>query len=179
MNNKSYIPLLLLTVFILGTPKSFALTQEEKDSANAVKQASKTAKIAESCNTISGKIEQRKLSIQKSISNLNTMVSKVEGIVNKRISALNEKGINTSEISANLATFKKNSQDIISTKQASLTSLNSLDKNSCQTDKKSFSASIKSFNESLKQQNSQQNSLKTYVRENIIAKIKAIGKTNE
>ena len=98
MKIKSYIPVLMLLVFILGTPQSFAQTKEERE-------ASKAAKIAESCSSISGKISSRKAQLEKSISSINTSVTKIEGIVNKRVTSLNEKGVNTSEITANLATF--------------------------------------------------------------------------
>lgn len=172
MKIKSYIPVLILSVFILGTTQSFAQTKEDKE-------ASKVAKIAESCSTISGKISSRKAQLEKSISSINNSITKIEGIVNKRVASLNEKGVNTSEITTNLATFKSNAQGVISAKQNSVATLNALNTSTCQSDKKAFSENLKSFNASVKQQNSQQKTLKTYVRENIIAKIKALGKTNE
>lgn len=179
MKRKSLFPLLLLSVFILGMPKSLALTQEEREANQASRQEARTSKVAEVCSNISERISTRKGHIEKSITSVNNMVSKVETVVNKRIASLNEKGVDTSELTNNLATFKTNANSLISSKQTSLNTLAGIDVSTCETNRTAFSETIKSFNSTLKQQNADQKALKTYVRENLIAKIKALGNSNQ
>jgi hypothetical protein len=172
MKKYSYFTVLIISVFILGMPNSLAQTTESKEAAKA-------AKTAERCTLIEGKINQRKTNIEKSISNLNASVTKIEGIVNKKISELNEKGVDTTQLTNNLSEFKNRANLIIASRQESINSLNSMDNSNCLSNSKTFSDNLRTYNTNLKNQNSSQKELKNYVRENIISVIKSLGKNNE
>ncbi len=105
MKHKSYVLVLLASVFIslefiLSVPKAHA-------------QAQNTQRLEQRCENVSERITNRKTGIEKSITSLNNSSAKVDSVITKRIATLTEKGIDTQQLSANLAEYKTRVQNMV------------------------------------------------------------------
>jgi chromosome segregation ATPase len=178
----------LLSVFILNGSVVHALTTEEKgalreertkmkEQREDEKNQRETARIEKKtakCTEITSKIANRKTQIEKAISNYSSSITKIEGLLNTRIQELKTAGKDTSEIEANLNTFKSISSNVATKQQALLSQLQGIDATTCETNKTALSTSMKSFNASVKEINTLKVEVKKYIRDNIVAKIKAL-----
>ncbi len=190
-NKKKLLPILVLTVLISNVLAVNALTPEEKASnkeersqmklqkeeEKKVREETREAKKIATCTEVVSKIGNRKTQLEKSITNYQAKISRIETSLNTRIQELKTEGKDTSEIETNIVKFKSDAQGILSQRQALLTQLQNIDTSSCQTDKRAFSKNSKAFNASLKSVVTAQNNLKIFIIDNIVAKIKALKET--
>lgn len=188
----------LLAVFILNTSAVHALTSEEKtlqreertkmkeqrQEEKTLRETEKTQRETERvekktlrCTEVAERLTNRKAQIEKAISNYSASITKIEGMLNTRIQELKTAGKDTSEIEANLGTFKTNAGIVTSKQQALLEQLQNIDASKCETEKNVLSTNMKAFNSSVKEINTLKVEVKKYIRDNIVAKIKALKET--
>jgi len=190
---KKFIPVLIASVLILGSYSVNALTpeqktqereqrmllKEQKETERTEKKEAREAKKIATCTEVASKITNRKTQIEKSITNYTASINKIETTINTRIQELKTAGKDTSEIEANLAKFKSDAQALITQRQSLLSQIQNIDASSCQTDKQAFVSNVKNFNATLKTLVQSQNNLKKYLRDNVVAKIKALKETTD
>lgn len=188
---KKFIPVLIASVLIFGSYSVKALTPEEKtqereqrmllknqrETEKTEKTQAKEAKKLATCTEVASKITNRKTQVEKSITNYSSSISRIETTLNARIQELKTAGKDTSEIEANLAKFKSDAQALISQRQSLLSQIQNIDASNCQTNKQAFVTNVKNFNATLKTLVQSQNNLKKYLRDNVVAKIKALKET--
>ncbi len=176
MKHKSYVLVLLASVFIssefissgfnIGVPKAHA-------------QAQNTQRLEQRCENVSERIANRKTGIEKSITSLNNSSAKVDSVITKRIATLTEKGVDTQQLSANLAEYKTRVQNMVSIRQETLNQLNALNPSDCVSNKTQFAESLKAINSGIKQRNAENRELKTFLRENLIDLVKSLNNSDQ
>ena len=154
--------------------------KELKETKISEKAEIKKQKRIETCNSVSEKIVNRKTQIEKLSLNYKSSINRIETNLNLRVTKLKTTGKDTSEIETNLLKFKNDSQSLLEKYNQILTNLSNINTSGCQTDKNAFVTNVRSFNATLKTQMEAQNTLRKFVRDNIVSKLKVLeGANNE